>query len=596
MPPAVQSEKKDLHIDQIKIGTEIIDRVIRWLSPFIVILIAVILGRAIRLGSLVSSSIQVVLLIFTVFVAFGHQRFKPDQRIYFYIFSAAVIGVIGTYHWGLMGSGHAAVLLSMVFASILGMRRFLIILCMLVAAKISVALVWIFSKPEIPFDISLLMYSPAAWGLTLLGAIAAGCAALVWEGTYRRLSTVTEELRESEHRYKEIFNATNDALIIFDETGRMVDANKATYKLFGIEPQKNLKYTMSDLSFGEHPYSEAEMKERMVKALDSIPQIFEWQSRKLDGQVIWSEVALRGTRIRGNSRLIASVRDSTERKKTEEEMGRLYNELAQAQKIETVGRLAGGVAHDFNNMLSVILGHAELALELTSPREVTYSSLKEIQNAANRSAKLTRQLLAYARRQTISPKTLKLNETLADMIAMLQRIIGETVDVIWLPGEDLWPVKVDPSQLDQVLSNLCVNARDAIQKDGTITIHTKNIILDDQQFRKIHDCEPGAYVMLSVKDDGVGMTTETMKKAFEPFFTTKKLGEGTGLGLSTVYGIVKQNKGFIQVKSEPGKGACFKIYFPRYQGMEEKAVPKPVQESVTYGQERSFLLKMSYPY
>ncbi len=245
------------------------------------------------------------------------------------------------------------------------------------------------------------------------------------------------------------------------------------------------------------------------------------------------------------------------------EQRRLENDFRQAQKMESVGRLAGGVAHDFNNMLSVILGHADLALDELSEDSPLRDDLDEIRKAAERSANLTRQLLAFARRQTVAPKVLDLNETIASMLKMLERLIGEDIDLLWKPSTRLDLVHIDPGQVDQILANLTVNARDAIgHANGRVTIETANVCFDED-YRAAHaDSLSGDYVMLAVSDDGCGMDEETRAQIFEPFFTTKGMGEGTGLGLSTIYGIVKQNKGFVNVYSEPGEGATFRVYLP----------------------------------
>jgi two-component system, cell cycle sensor histidine kinase and response regulator CckA len=262
-------------------------------------------------------------------------------------------------------------------------------------------------------------------------------------------------------------------------------------------------------------------------------------------------------------RSIGIVQDITELKQAEEEKMKLQDQLTVAQKMEAVGRLAGGVAHDFNNMLSVILGHAELVLEEVDPSQPLHASLKEIHNAAKRSTDLTRQLLAFARKQTVQPIALDLNKTVNGMLKMLERLIGEDIELVWRPGSELWPVKMDPSQIDQLLANLCINARDAVTGVGKITIETGNMVFDDISCSNYLDCIPGEYVMLAVSDNGSGMDKDTLDHIFEPFFTTKGIGQGTGLGLATVYGIVKQNEGFINVSSEPGKGATFKIYLQR---------------------------------
>ncbi len=248
----------------------------------------------------------------------------------------------------------------------------------------------------------------------------------------------------------------------------------------------------------------------------------------------------------------------------------LESQLQQSQKMEAVGRLAGGVAHDFNNMLSVILGHAEIALDQVDPTQPLHADLEQIRKAAERSADLTRQLLAFARKQTVVPKVLNINETVTGMLRMLERLIGENMNLIWQPGQNLWPVKVDPSQIDQILANLCVNARDAIADIGQITIKTENSILDEDYCAAHTDYVPGEYVKLAVSDTGCGMDRETQLHIFEPFFTTKEMGKGTGLGLATVYGIVKQNNGFLDVYSEPGQGTTFWINLPRHMGEVEQ--------------------------
>ena len=243
---------------------------------------------------------------------------------------------------------------------------------------------------------------------------------------------------------------------------------------------------------------------------------------------------------------------------------RLSAQLLQAQKMDSIGRLAGGVAHDFNNMLGVILGRTGMALEQIPPTAPLHADLEEIQRAAERSADLTRQLLAFARKQTVAPRILRLNDTIAGMLQMLKRLIGENIELAWRPQAELWPVRIDPAQIDQILANLCVNARDAIPGIGQIVIETGNEVVDQKSCAEHAGFAPGEYAWLTVSDNGCGMAPETLAHIFEPFFTTKSIGEGTGLGLATVYGIVKQNHGYISVTSRPGLGTRFKIYLPRH--------------------------------
>lgn len=277
------------------------------------------------------------------------------------------------------------------------------------------------------------------------------------------------------------------------------------------------------------------------------------------------------------------MHDITARKQAEEEKELLEAQLQQAHKMESVGRLAGGVAHDFNNMLTVILGHSCMALMDMQPSDELYEELHEIQKAAERSADLTRQLLAFARKQTVAPRELNLNETIGGMLKMLQRLIGEDISLNWLPEPDLWHVMIDPSQIDQILANLCVNARDSISNVGNITIETRNVSACTDTCTHGPDFKPGMYVSLSISDNGCGIDKDTLEHIFEPFFTTKAIGEGTGLGLATVYGAVKQNNGFINVKSEPGQGTRFTIYLPRYVRVEETVPMDHKQDSYSYG-------------
>lgn len=261
-----------------------------------------------------------------------------------------------------------------------------------------------------------------------------------------------------------------------------------------------------------------------------------------------------------------------EQQRSEDERERLRTQLGQAQRLESVGRLAGGVAHDFNNMLNVILGHTELLLEDTPADSSQRGSLTEISKAARHSADLTGQLLTFARKQTIAPRVLDLNETITSMILMLRRLIGEDIDLIWRPGQALQRLRVDPSQINQVLANLVVNARDAIgRRHGTIVIETGMEHHDATSCAYHPELVPGDYVVLTVGDDGCGMDEQTQASIFEPFYTTKAAGEGTGLGLATVYGIAKQNHGLVTVDSAPGRGSTFRLCLPAFQGVDDRA-------------------------
>lgn len=245
-------------------------------------------------------------------------------------------------------------------------------------------------------------------------------------------------------------------------------------------------------------------------------------------------------------------------------------QLSQSQKMEAVGRLAGGVAHDFNNLLTVICGYTELALKNIEPSQPLYSNLKSIYDAAVRSEDIVRQLLTFARKQTIDPRVIDLNKTVEGMMKILTRMIGEDTSILWTARPYLWSVKIDPVQIEQILVNLCINARDSISGVGKVVIETDNTVIDESYCSTHSGCTPGEYTMLAVSDNGCGMDRETMDNIFEPFFTTKETGKGTGLGLATVFGIVKQNLGFINVYSELNKGTTFKIYLPRHTGPNDE--------------------------
>ena len=287
-----------------------------------------------------------------------------------------------------------------------------------------------------------------------------------------------------------------------------------------------------------------------------------------------------------------AIRTERARLEAERQRGELDRQLVQAEKMEAVGRLAGGVAHDFNNLLMGVMGNVDLCREMLPPDHPARECLDEIMRAAERSSALTRQLLAFARRQTIAPQVLDLNRTISDMLGLLKRMIGENIELRWSPGAGIKPVKMDPGQVDQILANLCVNARDAISGTGRIEIETAMEIADESFRRLYPTVAPGEYVRLTIADTGCGMAPDVQAHIFEPFFTTKANGAGTGLGLATVEGIVKQNNGFIVVRSEPGKGSSFSIYLPVAEAAEEdKAMPEPNADAVPRGSETILLVE-----
>jgi len=398
-------------------------------------------------------------------------------------------------------------------------------------------------------------------------------------------------LRESEERFRLLYTAMDQGLalheIITDADGNPVDyifldINDSYTRLLGVTREmcigKRIKEVMPDVEqywidiFGKVALTgEPSYYENHLKTTGKYYSTYSYCPKKNQFAVL--------------------VNDISEQKNAENERLKLETQLQQAQKMESVGRLAGGVAHDFNNMLGVIIGHTEMALEQVDAAQPIHDDLMEIFKAANRSANLTRQLLAFARKQTVSPKVLDLNDTVKGMLNMLRRLIGEDIDLAWMPGAELWPVNIDPSQIDQMMANLCINARDAIADIGRITIETGNCAFDEAYCADHPGFTVGDYVRIDVSDTGCGMDKETQSHIFEPFFTTKGLGEGTGLGLATVYGAVKQNNGFITAYSEPGQGTAFTIYLPRHKGEPEPLTIDTPAESERLSNETILLVE-----
>jgi len=401
-------------------------------------------------------------------------------------------------------------------------------------------------------------------------------------------------LRESEEKFRAAFMTGLDAVYWASlQDGRILEINPVFETVSGYSREEAMGKTSTELGLLCDPSDRV----RMVAELQTKGLIRdrELKARRKNGQTI--TLSLSATKVlKSDQQFIYGVlRDITDRKLAEEETAKLTSQLQQAQKMESVGRLAGGVAHDFNNMLGVIIGHSELAMEKVPPSDSLHGDLVNIRTAAQRSAELTRQLLAFARKQTVAPKVLNLNETVAGMLKMVKRLIGEDVTLEWRPGTDLWPVKIDPSQIDQILANLCVNARDAIANVGSITIETGTKVIGAAGDANPTGAVPGDYVWLTVADDGCGIETATMANIFEPFFTTKEVGKGTGLGLATVYGIVKQNDGFIDLRSELGKGTVFTIHLPRYVGKNVHERMASAAGTMAPGQETILLVEDEAP-
>jgi two-component system cell cycle sensor histidine kinase/response regulator CckA len=374
-------------------------------------------------------------------------------------------------------------------------------------------------------------------------------------------------LRESEARFRTLYDSGIIGITIADVHGNILDANDAYLNMIG--------YSREELVRGAIRWAELTPPEFGHLAARSVEQLqasgiappWETESFRKDGSRVPVMV---GVAMLDYPKCIAITADLTARKQAEAGLARVEEalrqsegQLRQAQKMEAVGRLAGGVAHDFNNVLSVILSYGELIIGDLKPSDPLRADIEEIRKAASRAAGLTRQLLMFSRQQVVEPKVVDLHEVLMGMDKMLQRILGEDVDLVSMPPKSVGRVKVDPSHIEQVILNLVVNARDAMPTGGKLTIETANVVLDEGYAQAHVPAKAGPHVMMAVSDTGTGMDRETQARIFEPFFTTKEMGKGTGLGLSTVFGIVQQSGGNIWVYSEPGKGTTFKVYLPR---------------------------------
>ncbi|NLH72826.1 MAG: PAS domain S-box protein [Verrucomicrobia bacterium] len=396
-------------------------------------------------------------------------------------------------------------------------------------------------------------------------------------------------IRESEQRYRMLVEESPDGIGIFQE-GKLVFINSSAVRALGYQSKEQMLGLKVEQLI--HPDDLKDALDRVRRRLSGETGMYPAEVRYLraDGSHVPVEVVSTPIMFGGKPAVQFIARDISARKHAEEERNKLQLQLHQAQKMESVGRLAGGVAHDFNNMLQVILSYVSLASQDIPADSPILHYLSEIEKAATRAAALTRQLVTFARKQTIRPIVLDMNEAIQGTLNMLSRLIGEDIELAWVPGQNLWHVKIDPAQVDQLVANLVVNARDAIEGPGKLTIETTNVVLDEAYAAAHAECIPGEHVLLAISDTGCGMDKQTMSHLFEPFFTTKEKGKGSGLGLSIVHGIVKQNGGFINVYSELGKGTTFKIYLPRAHG-EPKTPPQPKHYHLPHGNETVIIVE-----
>jgi two-component system cell cycle sensor histidine kinase/response regulator CckA len=387
--------------------------------------------------------------------------------------------------------------------------------------------------------------------------------------TGRKLAE-TAMRESSELKYRTLVETTQEGVWSLDAEGRMTYVNRRFAEMLGYTPEEMLGRPAYDFVPLAH---QPEARERIARGMRGISEVFEAPLRHKDGRDVW--VLLSSTPLRDEAGHItgafAMATDITERRALEKQNREL-------QKFEAIGQLAGGIAHDFNNVIGAMLGWAELGLEKTPADSPVRRHFEVIRDQARRGAGLTRQLLAFARRQILEKKLTSLNQCVVDVTTLLEKTIGEHIEIRTQLAADLPSVNADPAQLEQVLLNLCINARDAMPGGGRLVIETSNAEFDADYSRHYPYVQPGRYVQLAVSDTGTGMDAATRDRIFEPFFTTKEMGRGTGLGLATVYGIVKQHGGFIHVDSEPGQGSAFRVYLPAAEGAPERAEHAAAEE------------------
>ncbi|MCM3878093.1 MAG: PAS domain S-box protein [Thermoanaerobaculia bacterium] len=391
-----------------------------------------------------------------------------------------------------------------------------------------------------------------------------------------------DSLRRGEKRWRALMENAGDAILIMSPDGTVVEVNRAAERLFGRAQEGLIGRQFLEFLPAEE---RAAIRQHFGQMLAGGPARDENRhALRPDGQKVPIEVSASPVEIGGDQFVITIIRDVSERQQLEEQ-------LRLSQKMEAVGQLAGGVAHDFNNLLTAILGYAEMLASRPALESGAREEIGEIQSAAGRAAGLTRQLLAFSRKQVLEPVVLRANDLVADLEKLLRRVIGEDVDLVTRLDPSVGNVRADRGQLEQVIMNLVVNARDAMPRGGKLTIETANADLDEGYAQRHASVRPGRYVMVAVSDTGTGMDEATAERIFEPFFTTKEKGKGTGLGLSTVYGIVKQSGGNIWVYSEPGKGTTFKVYLPRVEDVAAEGVARPADPLPARGNETILLVE-----
>jgi PAS domain S-box-containing protein len=579
--------------------------------------------EAIKLGQLAGALLYGGIYLFVTAITFNFHRLPFVFCTGIMLASLYVIAVFNFFQFSFSGAGiEIAITISVLATVLLGIRSGIITAATCLFTLIVIGLCFVYGVINVSSEMPVTTTKAISWVTAtavftfLTGSLILSSGKL--QGylikSLESLRYKTEELKEankaltqeikqremteaklkqSETQFRTLFETAPDAIYLVDLEGTLLDGNSTAEALVGSPREAFIGKNFIDA--GILPEME------IPKAITLMEKSRKGESTGPDELILLSsggktttvEILTSPFQLEDRPVILGIARDISERKQFE-------NQLQQAQKMESVGRLAGGVAHDYNNALTAIMGYTELALIDADPKGNLHEDLNEVLNASRHAKDITRQLLAFARKQTINPKVLDPNTNIESMLKMLRRLIGEDIDLVWLPGKSLWRVKMDPSQIDQILANLCVNARDAIEGVGNITIETATKIFDSDYCADHAGFVPGEFVMLTISDNGCGMDKEILNNIFEPFFTTKAVDKGTGLGLSTVYGIVKQNKGFINVYSEPGKGTTIKIYLPRNDGKaveiqrgSTKKIPRGHGETILLVEDDFSILKLT---